>query len=172
MREREGVPLQAVTVADSQAAQELLWAHAPGLLVAVRSIVFDESEAQDLVQTTFEIALRKLNSVRDSTAIRSWLYVILTREAFRSARRFRRFLSLDRMVAEELPLDHSDPTERLAVESALRGVPKRMRAAVVLRHMVGLSVAECAEAMRVSENTVKTLLRLGLARLRKELGNV
>jgi DNA-directed RNA polymerase specialized sigma24 family protein len=35
--------------------------------------------------------------------------------------------------------------------------------------MAGLSVAETGVAMRVSENTVKTLLRLGLARLRETL---
>ena len=44
-----------------------------------------------------------------------------------------------------------------------------MRAAVVLHHMVGLPVRDAASALGVSENTVKTQLRTGLARLREAL---
>jgi DNA-directed RNA polymerase specialized sigma24 family protein len=44
-----------------------------------------------------------------------------------------------------------------------------IRAAVVLHHMVGLSVRETAQALGVSENTAKARLKTGLARLREHL---
>lgn len=59
---------------------------------------------------------------------------------------------------------------QVAVRHALRRLPPRTRTAVVLHHMAGLSVSETAAAPKVSENTVKSQLRLGLARLREELG--
>ena len=167
----EAMPALVDAGAAREVSAELLSVHAAGLLVAARSIVFDESEAQDLVQATMEIALRKLDSLRDPAALRSWLYVILTREAFRAVRRLRRFVSLEGPGIMELALGERDPAERLAIESALRSLPRRMRASVVLRYMVGLSVKECAEAMSVSENTVKTLLRLGIDRMRNELSD-
>ena len=85
----EAMPALVDAGAAREVSAELLSVHAAGLLVAARSIVFDESEAQDLVQATMEIALRKLDSLRDPAALRSWLYVILTREAFRASRRVR-----------------------------------------------------------------------------------
>jgi len=44
-----------------------------------------------------------------------------------------------------------------------------MRAAIALHHLSGLSVAETARALGVSENTVKSQLKTGLGRLREEL---
>ena len=67
-----------------------LYAHGPVLLAAARVITLDDDEAQDLVQTTFEIALRHLGELRDPRALRAWLLRVQTREAFRVVRRLRR----------------------------------------------------------------------------------
>lgn len=52
---------------------------------------------------------------------------------------------------------------------ALAELPERMRAAVALHHVAGLSVRETAQAMGTSENTVKSHLRDGMRRLRLAL---
>ncbi len=64
-----------------------------------------------------------------------------------------------------------DEEERLAVRAALAQLSPLVRAVVVLHHMVGLSVREVADVVGTSENTVKTQLRTGLARLREVLGD-
>ena len=56
----------------------------------------------------------------------------------------------------------------LYVRSALARLPLRQRAAVVLRFLGGLSVAEVAEAMGCAEGTVKATLHGALRRLRIE----
>ncbi len=76
-------------------------------------------------------------------------------------------MSLDGAVLE-VPVN-GQSGEDVAVRLAVAKLPNRQRAAVVLHHMAGLPVAQTAEAMGVSQNTVKTLLRLGLARLREVL---
>ncbi|MBD8870190.1 SigE family RNA polymerase sigma factor [Nocardioides sp. MJB4] len=53
---------------------------------------------------------------------------------------------------------------------ALRALPERQRAAVVLRHWCDLSEADTAAAMGCSPGTVKSNTSKGLARLRSELG--
>jgi DNA-directed RNA polymerase specialized sigma24 family protein len=106
--------------------------HGPMLLAAARVITLDTAEAEDLVQTTFEIALRRLGDLREPRAIRAWLLTIQTREAFRVVRRLRNLV-------------------------------------IALHHLAGLSVAETARALGVSENTVKSQLKTGLGRLREEL---
>jgi RNA polymerase sigma factor (sigma-70 family) len=69
-------------------------------------------------------------------------------------------------VAIEDPL----PTDtEAAVFHALASLPPRMRAAVVLRHLLELSVAEAADALNCSEGTVKSQTARGLDQLRAAL---
>jgi RNA polymerase sigma-70 factor (ECF subfamily) len=144
--------------------------HGPMLLATARLITGDEDEAQDLVQATFEIAIRHLGSLQDPTATRAWLLRIETREAFRVARRLRRFVRLDGRLADTASNERA-LGERAEIGEALRKLPARTRAAVVLHYLADLSVRETATALDVSENTVKTQLKHGLARLREDLGH-
>jgi RNA polymerase sigma-70 factor (sigma-E family) len=59
-----------------------------------------------------------------------------------------------------------------AVFGALAELPPRMRAAVILRHLHGASVAETAAALGCSEGTVKSQTARGLAQLRASLAEL
>jgi RNA polymerase sigma-70 factor (ECF subfamily) len=142
--------------------------HGPLLLAAARAIARDQAEAEDLIQTTYERALRAAPTIREPAAIRAWLLTVQTREALRVVRRLRRTLRLDLSI-HELPSVGPDASESLEVDEALGRLSRPIRAAVVLHHMVGLSVRETAEALGVTENTAKAWLRTGLARLRELL---
>jgi len=142
--------------------------HGPLLLAAARAIARDEAEAQDLVQTTFERALRAGPSIRDGRAIRAWLLTVETREALRVVRRLRRTIRFDPAV-HELPASGPEASGSVELDEALGRLSRPIRAAVVLHHMVGLSVRETAQALGVTENTAKARLRTGLARLRELL---
>ena len=141
---------------------------APVLLAAARAITSDRSEAEDLVQTTFELAIRRVHQLRDPNALRAWLLTIQTREAFRTIRRLRRTLHVSGGVPEGSvePLAMAD---HIAIRDALRALPPRMRAAIVLHHMVGMTVPQVAQAVGRSENTIKSQLKDGLTRLRERL---
>jgi RNA polymerase sigma-70 factor (ECF subfamily) len=141
----------------------------PVLLAAARAITLDEPEARDLVQTTFELALRHRQSLREPGALRSWLLTIQAREAFRVVRRLRRLVRFGSIteLAAAAPID----VDHLAVREALRVLPPRTRAAVVLHHMAGMPVADVAIALGVSPNTIKSQLKTGLSKLREVLGD-
>ena len=145
-----------------------LYVHGPVLLAAARVITLDDDEAQDLVQTTFEIALRHLDGLRDPRALRAWLLRVETREAFRVVRRLRRLVSLDGHV-REVPTVGEDAAQRIDVRDGLARLPRRIRAAIALHYLAGLSVPEAARVLGVSDNTVKSQLRTGLDRLREDL---
>lgn len=59
--------------------------------------------------------------------------------------------------------------ERLALEAALRRLPRTQRAVVVLRHWCDLDVRETAAVLGISEGTVKSASSRGLAALREVL---
>jgi len=61
--------------------------------------------------------------------------------------------------------------DRYDLLKALGHMPPRMRAAVVLRHVEGLSIEETADALRCSTGTVKSQTARGLTRLRELVGD-
>jgi len=141
-----------------------LQAHGPLLLAAARAITLNEAEAQDLVQTTFELALRHADELRDPGALRAWLLRIQAREAFRLVRRLRRFAPMRGVVEVAVPAP--DATDAIAVRRALGGLPRRMRAAVVLRYYEDMTEAEVADVLGVSLGTVKSTVSRAVAKLR------
>ncbi len=54
---------------------------------------------------------------------------------------------------------------------ALADLPTRMRAAVVMRHLLGLTVEETADALDCRVGTVKSQTARGLDQLRAALGS-
>jgi RNA polymerase sigma-70 factor (ECF subfamily) len=140
----------------------------PVLLASARALLRNEADARDLVQTTLEIASRRIGELRDPLALRHWLLAIQVREAFRLRRRLARFIHLAPAVLDIQGSTGPD-SDVIALRAALPKLPPRARAAVVLHYLGGLSVAEVARAMDISENTTKGHLKVGLARLREEL---
>lgn len=123
------------------------------------------ADAEDLVQTTIETALRRASQLNDPAKLWPWLVTIQTREMFRWARRLGSFSLL-----RSEPTVHAVELRSYAdLRDAFDKLPVRMRAAIAIHHLAGLSVAETANAMGTSENTVKTQLRLGLRRMKESL---
>ncbi|WP_459706770.1 SigE family RNA polymerase sigma factor [Actinophytocola sp. KF-1] len=73
--------------------------------------------------------------------------------------------SLPEPVAAE-----GDPDQRMLLEAALRTVPPRQRAVLVLRYWNDLSVEDTADVLECSAGTVKSQAARGIAALRKKLG--
>ncbi len=155
---------------DDLAAQlgAALEAQTPVLLASARALVRNEADARDLVQTTLEIASRRIGELRNPLALRPWLLAIQVREAFRLRRRLARVVHLAPVVLD-IQGSPGPASDVIALRAALPKLPPRARAAVVLHYLGGLSVAEVARAMDISENTTKGHLKVGLARLREEL---
>ncbi|WP_341928109.1 SigE family RNA polymerase sigma factor [Nocardioides psychrotolerans] len=70
----------------------------------------------------------------------------------------------DRAARTGLP-----PEERSALFDALQALPEMQRKVVVLRHWLGLSVAETAAELRIAEGTVKSHSSRGVERLQQVL---
>lgn len=70
----------------------------------------------------------------------------------------------------EVAVEDPEPADtEAAVFRALAQLPPRMRAAVILRHVLDASVADTADALGCSEGTVKSQTARGLAQLRASL---
>ena len=129
----------------------------------------DHHLAEDLVQ----VVLVRLYLAWGRVARRGGVDAYARRSLVNALIDHRRRPSVSRETAtDELP-DHPgrDAEEGLDADllDALRALPERMRAAVVLRHVIGLSIEETADALECSTGTVKSQTARGLDKLREAL---
>jgi RNA polymerase sigma-70 factor (sigma-E family) len=125
----------------------------------------DWHAADDIVQNVFARLYVAWPRLRRTAAEDAYVRRAITRAAIDESRRpWRRERSgLD-------GFDHPastgvDPGDRHDLVAALLQLPEMQRRTVVLRHWLGLSVAETAEDLRISEGTVKSHTSRALERL-------
>ncbi len=133
-------------------------------------IVRNERDAEEILADTLLTAWRKVDSLRDPDRLRPWLLTTATRLALRRRRRLQpHLLSLE--TASDLAASDPSPIDRLALGEAINRLPPRMRAVIALHFVADLPTAEIAVVVGRSENTVKTQLRDGRAKLRAALAD-
>jgi RNA polymerase sigma-70 factor (ECF subfamily) len=161
------VTVEALRRGEPQVLAALLEQYGREIQGVAYLILRNSADAEDVLMDTLLTALDRGSSLRDSTAMRQWLLKIATNHALSRRRRFRRVTWIE--IAPNLAAPLIDTTEHVALIQGLATLPVRSRAAVVLHYYADLSVADVAAAMGTSQNTVKSQLRTGLARLRELL---
>jgi RNA polymerase sigma-70 factor, ECF subfamily len=150
---------------DVDAFSKLVSAHS-ALVRGVTLRMLGGQEAQDASQEVWVRVWANMKSFRGESAFSTWLY----RVTVNTCLTFRRKESRRRTREVEEELAHlsissdgdGDPEEaaldaerREEIQVALGSVRAEHRAAMVMRHMEGLSCAEISEALGVPDGTVK-----------------
>jgi RNA polymerase sigma-70 factor (ECF subfamily) len=140
----------------------------------VASLVRDRSAAEDVTALAFERAFRRrrtFNPRRGSQ--RAWLFGIARNAALDELRRRRRTAALvvdpeDPSAASAFGDAGAEEAERRAVvRSALAGLDPRDRELVALKFHAGLSNAEIAAVLGLSESNAGTRLHRAVTKLRE-----
>lgn len=142
----------------------------PGLFRTAYLLLGDHALAEDLVQTSLAKTYAAWARIREPDAAAGYARTTLVNTA---SSWFRRKSWRNELSTESLPETDNAPdaTDRPAVLDALRQLPPRQRAVIVLRYYEDLSVAQTAHALDCSEGTVKSQTSDALARLRTLLGD-
>jgi RNA polymerase sigma-70 factor (ECF subfamily) len=159
-----------------EAFEELVRRHADRLYAVVLRFGLPSDAAQEVTQEAFLRAWRGIGSFRGDARFLTWLYRIGLNEARRRMRReaLRPFArSLDdahalepRDVREEpyARVAHAELREALA--AAVRALPAKYRAPLILRDIEGLSTVDAAEVLGVGEAALKSRLHRARAAVR------
>lgn len=138
----------------------------------VVTLLGDRAAAEDVTAAAFERAYRRRRTFdRRRGEERAWLFGIARNAALDELRRRRRLATLvgepeDATGAE--PQDAADVAlRRTAVRSALAALPARERELVALKFHAGLSNAELAHVLGVSESNAGTRLHRAMQKLRR-----
>jgi RNA polymerase sigma-70 factor (ECF subfamily) len=164
---------------DVAAIEALVHAYESRLYRLALSMLNDPAEADEATQDAFIKALGHLDSYRGEASLATWLYAIalnVCRGRLRQRRARARLAQVWRTLrlAEKLAEPHPEQitiargTDR-AVWQALQRLNDQKREVIVLRYYHDLKLDDIAQAVGVSERTVRTRLQQAHDQLREWL---
>ncbi|WP_405458510.1 SigE family RNA polymerase sigma factor [Streptomyces sp. NBC_00101] len=147
-------------------------ARGPGLLRTARSLTANPSDAEDLLQTALAKTYVAWERIEDHGALDGYVRRALVNTRTSQWRKRK----VDEYACDELPEPRTapvpDPAERQSLHDAMwravRKLPDRQRAMVVLRYYEDLSEVQTAEVLGVSVGTVKSAVSRALRKLRED----
>ncbi len=134
--------------------------------------------ARDVVQETWESALRGLRRLDDPARFQAWLYAIAARKCTDALRTKYRGARVAEAAHAQATLNHTDVDaqgaagDRIDLSRALKQLPPEQRVAVSLYFGEDMSVVDIANITGVPPGTVKSRLFAARKALRATLGEV
>ena len=158
----------------------LMRRHNERLYRTARAITRDDREAEDVMQQAYVNAFVSLRQFKGHAQFATWLTRIAINEALSRVRRRGRYEPFDEVLPNMdtfMPSRTTPDPERQAftgelrdlLEWAIDALPDGAREVFVLRDVEGLSTAETAASLGVSEDVVKTRLSRARGALRRSL---
>lgn len=174
-RYAEDLRLMTLVAAADPAARRVLAERLVGRVHRVsKSILRADADAADAAQQSLIEILTSAGTYRGGSSIERWSDRVVVRTSLRWARSRQkaRERSADDTELDAVPAtDESGPplsdAAPRAVTEYLDDLPEAQRTALVLRHVMGYSVAEIAEITESSPNTVKDRLLRGSKEMRR-----
>ena len=167
---------------DGAAFRTIMQRHNRRLYRMARSVVLNDSEAEDVVQEAYVHALINLGQFRGDSSLATWLSRIVLNEALGRLRRRRPTVDLGTIENQppsqiiSFPTAQLDPERTMAqreiqslVEQAIDDLPAAFRIVLMARIVEEMSIEETAELFGLRTETVKTRLHRARALLRDAL---
>ncbi|MFZ5677417.1 MAG: RNA polymerase sigma factor [Pseudomonadota bacterium] len=169
---------------EAEAFRAIMRRHNQKLYRLARSIIRNDSEAEDIVQETYVTAFANLQSFRGEASLATWLSRIAINEALGRLRTRRRAATVmmdapandAQIIPFPLNAGTDDPERTMAqrqilalVEQATDALPDVYRTVFVARVIEGLSLEETSELLGIKPQTVKTRLHRARVLVRRAL---
>jgi RNA polymerase sigma-70 factor (ECF subfamily) len=182
----EALAVRRAREGDAEAFREIVEIHGRPLFRLAYRLIGDEAGAEDVVQETFLKAHKQLRMFDGRAALGTWLHRITVNCSYDWLRRARRTsrreesLSVpdeaERSAVREPETDEPGPERRAAsgeigraVQRAMDGLTALERAAFVLRHFEGRSIAHLCSVLGLEESAGKHAVFRAVRKLRHEL---
>lgn len=142
--------------------EQIVQKYSQRIYFAVRRIVVDHNDADDVVQNTFIKVWQNFENFRGEAGIYTWIYRIAVNEALgflrqkhpeRYATGEEATLEFSKMLDND-PYFDADKAEKVLI-MAIETLPPKQKAVFTMRYFDELPYSEIAEIMEVSEGSLK-----------------
>jgi RNA polymerase sigma-70 factor (ECF subfamily) len=181
----DGELVRRARASDDTAFRTIMERHNRRLYRIARSILRNDSEAEDAVQEAYVNAFTHLAGFRGDSSLATWLARITMNEALGRLRRERLAVDVETFEAQRTEAQiikfpqratSDDPERTMAqreilhlVERATDNLPEIFRIVFMTRVIEGMSVEETADLLGLQPETVKTRLHRARRLVREEL---
>lgn len=179
--------IHEVLAGNDNAFAELRDSYYHQIKIAVKKMISDDDDAEDLVQDTFIKVYHALDRFKEGYTFSSWIYRIASNTCIDFLRKKRfQHISISRPMptgGEDdmyLEIEDRDPVadsslvaqeRKAALEDAVRNLPEKYRYIINLRHECDMDYKDIADKLQMPLGTVKARLfrarKLLLEELRK-----
>lgn len=162
---------------DYEAFERLVATYERRVYTLARRILRHHQDAEDAVQETFAAAIDHIADFREESTFYTWLMKIATNQSLKLLARRKPAAPIE----DETDIPHPEfiapwpvgasarPEVAKLLASALDELDEKYRAVFVLRDVEGLSTAEAARALGITEGNVKVRLLRARLKLRERL---
>lgn len=164
---------------DERAMEAIFQRHSPAVFRMAAGLLNDAGDAEEVTQDTFVYALRNLSRYDPSrSAFQTWLFTIAISRC-RNKRRRKWLATIPLALFTRRESGSSQSLRSLEDWLAARGVQRelwaavqalspKLREAVVLRFLAGMSYAEIGEAAGCGTRAAESRVRTGIKALRQQ----
>jgi RNA polymerase sigma-70 factor, ECF subfamily len=179
MTNEDQLLIDSIQRGEMAAFQELVEKYKQKVYYMALDMTRNHHDAEDLSQEVFMKMYASIKDFRGDSKLSSWLYRIAMNLCIDKSRRKRlQMVELDEKIYEK-PATEATPdvaiqsrAMQVQIQEALTKLPPRQRSIFVMRHYDELMLKEIAEALDISEGTVKAQLFRAIQKLQKELGRL
>ena len=148
-----------------------------------RSYGYSHEDTQDLMQDTFINAYLNLSKFNNQSSFKTWIIRIMLNNCYHKRVKFSFKNETSNTINEKsVPMfsntKRTDANNEIVnrelnyvIEKSLQQIPTEYRMVFSLREITGLSVAETAETLNITETNVKVRLNRAKSMLRKQIEN-
>lgn len=170
------VLIGAAALGEADAFEAIVQRYGPDVFRYARNMLSDVGAAEEVTQDAFVAAWKGLDNFRGDSALRTWLFSLVSHKVIDHRRR-RSVPPAEDWVFERRSTGHgSDPEADATNESfmtelgvALAELPYRQRACWLLREVEGMTHPEIGEVMSLSAGAVRGQLTRARATLSERL---
>jgi RNA polymerase sigma-70 factor, ECF subfamily len=184
--------LEQLMKGDERAYVDLVTRYHESLVRVARYYVANDATAEDVAQDTWIALLRGLERFEGRSTLKTWLFRICVNRARTTGVKEHRSIPVDVMAAEasvspsrfnqggmwvDPPVPFTDTIDDALVNgplvhlvhASIARLPATSRAVVTLRDVEGLSTAEVADLLELTEANVRVILHRCRAKIRSEV---
>ncbi|MBC8045819.1 MAG: sigma-70 family RNA polymerase sigma factor, partial [Fimbriimonadaceae bacterium] len=143
------------------------------------AIIHDDTEVEDIMQTSYIIAYENLSKFENRSAFETWLIRIMINESLLQLRKRKRFLyTEDKNIEMQGNILNGPQTPSgfvinkelgNALKISLSELPEKYRFVFVMREIENKSIAQTAHLLNITETNVKVRLNRAKMMLREKL---
>lgn len=183
----DGLIVKRIIAGEKELFEILLRRYNQTLYRVIRGYLKDRDEVQDAMQNAYLKAFDKLFQFQGNSSFSTWLIRIGINEALLLLRGIKKaktiymdtFLAIKTDVASKVPDKQMDPEKAIIreeakelLEQAIDNLPEKYRLIYILKEIEGLSSAQIAESLGLSESNVKVRLHRAKGLLKDNLSQL